>query len=53
MYFCRYEPVLNGAGAIINFANANKNQSASFNFKQKIIAHTGNDGIKKLKQIYH
>ena len=46
--YYRGEPVLNDAGAIIDFSAANNN-GASFNFKQKPTGHTGNNGSKSVE----
>ena len=40
--YCRYEPVLNNNGNIIDF-NDDNNNSASFKFKQKITGEVGTE----------
>ena len=44
----RGEPVLNYSGTIFKFPNDNKNNTISFNLKQKIIGETGADGTNDL-----
>ena len=46
-HYYRYEPFLDN-GAIADFP-ANKNNSASFKFKTKMVGRTENDGTKNVK----